>query len=80
MDLGGGHPVRLILWARKSPAGKPLITSAYFNSRAAGLSSAAPAWKYPMTLATDRCSVIAITAGSGTPCLPASVTKPERKL
>lgn len=29
MDLGGGHHVRLILWVRKSPAGKPLITSTY---------------------------------------------------
>lgn len=80
MGPGGRAPREVDTLGAESPAGKPLITSIYFNSRAAGLSSAAPAWKYPLTLATDRCSVIAITAGSGTPCLPASVTKPERKL
>jgi hypothetical protein len=36
--------------------------------------------KVPTTLATDRCSVIAITAGNGTPCLPASVMKSDRRL
>ena len=50
------------------------------SRRAAGLSVAPPDWKYPITLDTARCSVIAMIAGSATPWRLASVTKPERRL
>jgi len=46
----------------------------------AGLSSGAPAWKYPTTRATERCSVIALILASAMPCRPASVTNPDRRL
>lgn len=37
------------------------------RSRAAGLFEAPPAWKYPITLDTARCSVSCMIAGSETP-------------